>query len=230
MKHLILALVALFSAACGDMPVSPVAPSATSPAGPSVTAPPAPRQTYTVSLSANGGGLVGLWQSTLAVSPVPTGQAVPPVEVTLNCGNGTAPQALPGFLGLKIVSCTFASVGDYTVTATVIAPNTETFSASTVVSVMPPPPPPPPATLILSINANRIGGTATSAEWRFAIVSTETLTDIQWDFGDDSGSSSGRTVEQHRYLKEGSTTVRVFANAAAHGPVMARAEIEVKFN
>lgn len=228
MKYLTLALVAVLSAACSDMQASPVAPSSTSPAAPPVTTPPVQRQTYNVSLAANGAGLVGLWQSTLAVSPVPAGQAVPPAEVTLNCGNGTAAQSMPGFLGLKIVSCTFAAVGDYTVTASVIAPNTETFSASTVVSVQAAPPPPPAPALALEIDAQRITSTATQAEWRFRVFVSEPLTNVVWDFGDHSTGYG--TVEQHVYKAAGTYTVRVSADSRDHGPVTKTKDIVVKFN
>lgn len=219
-------LVALLLAGCNQMQASPVVPSSTNPMPAPVTNPTAPRQTYTVSLSANGDGLVGLWQSTMVVSAVPAGQT-PPLEVTLNCGNGSAQQALAGFLGLKIVSCTFGAVGDYTVTANVIAPNTETFSVSTVVSVHAAPPPPPTPPISLSINAERISGTATSAEWRFSVVVSEPLTNVVWDFG-DGGGAEGQT-QQHRYVAEGTYTVRMSADSREHGPVTKARDIAVTF-
>lgn len=216
MKSLGVAL-ALLVAACGEMAPSPVAPSATAPtpAAPQPTSS-RPVAVFTVELNSNGGiaYLNEPWQSTLVVASSDASQGAPS-SVVVRCGDAAA-QDFAGFLGARIIDCTFTQAGTVVVTASAIARSGVTTTSAVTLTAQPRPVPPAPD-LAFSINGARISGNASAAEWRFSVSTNDTISDVVWDFGDGAGASGNPT--QHVYKTQGDMVVRATAQTAHHGQV-----------
>lgn len=225
----VLVVLALLLAGCG---ASPTAPSPTVTPAPVVAPPPAPVQTpapsgppFTIHLDAAAGQAYASpfnqWQTLLHAS-LRTSTTPPPDSVTIDCGNGTPAHTLAGFDRLQwTVFCLFPTPGTYTVVATAVA-NTGFAAQDTttvVVAVLPAPAPPsaPPSQGSGALTAQRINGGTTFAEWGFTLNSGLPLVNFNWDFGDQSGSSSSVNHEQHVYRVAGPYTVRVSATTANGG-------------
>jgi len=231
MKVLIFAF-ALIVTGCSDMQPSPVAPSPTSPAPPPPTTPSPVRQPqFGIELNANGGAtFVGEpWQSTLVVtsSDVTLG---PPSTVSVKCGASATEQIMGGFVGARIVSCTFPTTGTQQVTASVVAQNGVTTTTGVVISVTtrpaPPPPPPPPTppqpapnTLSLTVVCTaKPSDSATpcnvSGRMNDGTVVTSQLHDVHWDLGNGDTTVTPGPLLSYVYGHPGTYTVIASATHA----------------
>jgi hypothetical protein len=222
----VVAVGCLFLIGCSDMQPSPVAPSATSPAATVQPSPSRPAPTFTVDLGANGGiaYLNERWQSTLSVSSSDPAQGAPS-SVSVRCGDA-AEQIFAGFLGARIIDCTFAQAGTVVVAAAVVARTGITTTTAVTLAAQARPVPVIPD-LTLTINATRISGNASAAEWRFSVSANDTVSDAIWDFGDGAGASG--TPTQHVYKTQGDMVVRATAQTAHHGQVSTSKTIGVIF-
>lgn len=223
MKYLPLALVAILSAACSDMQVSPVAPSATSPA-PSPAGPTTrpPQAIYTIALTENGGVayLNQPWQGTLIVGS--SDAAVLPASVGLTCGP-QAEQVFGGFVGAIVASCTFQQTGDYMVTASVVAPTGVTTSTTIALHAIPvpeqpkptPPSSPRPPTVNPSLTCTAAPhGQPTSCNVTVSFDGkpvTSTLDKVVWEYGNGDQATLNGPLSQYAYSQAG--TYQVIAHA-----------------
>lgn len=215
--------VALFIAGCHEMQPSPVASSATAPPAPiSQPGPPRAPAAFSVNLGANGGiaYLHEPWSATLSVTSTDPSAGLP-ASVGLRCGDDPE-QVFSGFIGLRIVSCTFQQAGTYPVTAAVVAPSGLLTSTSITLLANPR----PTIAFYLDVSWRRVNAiSAPHPEYEFTVTPSdvsESLSEIHWNFADEGGEDTDATRRaRHIYMEPSPQTkvVTVTARTGSHGIV-----------
>jgi hypothetical protein len=221
---LVTAAIAAMASGCAAPADSPTSPTPTV-----VTPAPAPAPTptgapFSIQLLATTDAQFYTdtpWSTILAVlSDSNQVNPVRPVKSTVNCGNGTAIQQLPGFIGLLPISCVYPVAGIYRVTTDASAANgfTAGTAANVAVIVRPnttptptPAPSPAPATPRLVINAAAQRCTPTRASWAFQGQANVPVTSYTFDFGDGATTTTSSPEAGHDYTSDGYRTISVTA-------------------